>query len=105
MSYPDITLLLDICATLDVTEHELLTASVDTQKRSAERMAEKYQRLTRGFCVFMCIILGGVLLGFGIAAIVSHDLWFLPSCWPGGRSGSRTNGPSPWQAWWAAWSC
>ena len=78
MSYPDITLLLDICAALDVTEHELLTASVDTQKRSAERMAEKYQRLTRGFCVFMCIILGGVLLGFGIAAIVSRDLWFLP---------------------------
>ena len=78
MSYPDITLLLDICAALDVTEHELLTASVDTQKRSAERMAEKYRRLTRGFCIFMCIILGGVLLGFGIAAIVSHDLWFLP---------------------------
>lgn len=26
MSYPDITLLLDICAALDVTEHELLTA-------------------------------------------------------------------------------
>ena len=78
ISYPDITLLLDICTALDVTEHELLTASVDTQKRSAERMAEKYQRLTRGFCVFMCIILGGVLLGFGIAAIVSRDLWFLP---------------------------
>ena len=39
MSYPDITLLLDICAALDVTEHELLTASVDTQKRSAEREA------------------------------------------------------------------
>ncbi len=78
MSYPDITLLLDICTALDVTEHELLTASVDTQKRAAERMAEKYQRLTRSFCVFMCIILGGVLLGFGIAAIVNHDLWFLP---------------------------
>lgn len=78
ISYPDITLLLDICTALDVTEHELLTASVDTQKRAAERMAEKYQRLTRSFCVFMCIILGGVLLGFGIAAIVNHDLWFLP---------------------------
>ena len=78
MSYPDITLLLDICAALDVTEHELLTASVDTQKRAAERMAEKYQRLTRGFCIFMCIIFGGVLFGFGIAAIASHDLWFLP---------------------------
>ena len=78
MSYPDITLLPDICAVLDVTEHELLTASVDTQKRSAERLAEKYQRLTRNFCVFMCIIFGGVLLGFGIAAIVNHDLWLLP---------------------------
>ena len=78
MSYPDITLLLDICAVLDVTEHELLTSSVDTQKRSAERMAEKYQRLTRNFCVFMCIIFGGVLLGCGIGAIISHDLWLLP---------------------------
>lgn len=78
MSYPDITLLPDICAVLDVTEHELLAASVDTQKRSAERLAEKYQRLTRNFCVFMCIIFGGVLLGFGIAAIANHDLWLLP---------------------------
>lgn len=77
MSYPDVTLLRDICAVLGVTEHELLTASVDTEKRSAERLAEKYQRLTRNFCVFMCIIFGGVLLGFGIAAIVNHDLWLL----------------------------
>lgn len=77
MSYPDITLLLDICAVLDVTEHELLTSSVDTQKRAAERLAEKYQRLTWSFCIFMCIIFSGVLLGFGIAAIVNHDLWLL----------------------------
>ena len=78
MSYPDITLLPDICAVLDVTEHELLTASVDTQKRSAERLAEKYQHLTRNFCIFMCMIFGGVLIGFGIAAVVNHDLWLLP---------------------------
>lgn len=78
MSYPDITLLLDICAALDVTEHELLTASVDTRKRSAERMADKYRRLTRNFCIFMCLIFGGVLIGCGIACIVNSDFWILP---------------------------
>lgn len=78
MSYPDITLLLDICAALDVTEHELLTASVDTQKRSAERMADKYRRLTRNFCIFMYLIFGGVLIGCGIACIVNSDFWILP---------------------------
>ena len=78
MSYPDITLLLDICAALDVTEHELLTASVDTQKRAAERMAEKYQRLTRNFCVFMGIILGTVLLVAGIVCITNSDYGLFP---------------------------
>lgn len=77
MSYPDITLLLDICAVLDVTEHELLTSSMDTRKRAVERMAEKYRRLTRNFCIFMCLIFGGVLFGCGIAAIVNRDFWIL----------------------------
>ena len=35
LSYPDITLLHDICAVLGVTEHELLTASEDTEARRA----------------------------------------------------------------------
>lgn len=37
LSYPDITLLHDICAVLGVTEHELLTASEDTEARRAVR--------------------------------------------------------------------
>lgn len=78
MSYPDITLLLDICTILNVTEHELLTSSVDTQKRAAERLAEKYQRLTRSFCIFMSAIFGGVLTAFGIACIVNSDFWIFP---------------------------
>lgn len=77
MSYPDITLLLDICAVLDVTEHELLTSSVDTQKRAAERLAEKYQRLTRSFCVFMYFIFGGILASFGIVCIINSDFLIL----------------------------
>ena len=77
MSYPDITLLLDICAALDVTEHELLTASEDTNKRAAERLAEKYQRLTRNFCVFMCFIFGGVLASFVMVCIINSDFMIL----------------------------
>lgn len=73
MSYPDITLLLDICGALDVSEHELLTSSVDTQKRAAERMAEQYQRLTRNFCVFLSVVFGGALLVSGIVCAVNGD--------------------------------
>ena len=39
MSYPDITLIRDICAILGVSEHELLTAGVDVEARSAEKLA------------------------------------------------------------------
>ena len=35
MSYPDITLIRDICAILQVSEHELLTASEDVEARTA----------------------------------------------------------------------
>ena len=49
LSYPDITLLGAICEVLGVTEHELLTGSEDTQKRRAERLAERYLRLVRRF--------------------------------------------------------
>ena len=77
MSYPDITLLLDICAALDVTEHELLTSSVDTQKRAAERLAEKYQRLTRSFCVFMYFIFSGILASFSIVCLINSDFLIL----------------------------
>lgn len=40
MSYPDITLIRDICAILQVSEHELLTASEDVEARTAETLAK-----------------------------------------------------------------
>ena len=45
MSYPDITLIRDICAILQVSEHELLTASEDVEARTAETLAKKYLSL------------------------------------------------------------
>ena len=47
MSYPDITLIRDICAILQVSEHELLTASEDVEARTDETLAKKYLSLLR----------------------------------------------------------
>ena len=49
LSYPDITLLHDICRVLEVSEHELLTASEDTEARRSETLARRYIRLVRGW--------------------------------------------------------
>lgn len=78
MSYPDITLLCNICSVLGISEHELLTGSEDTQKRNAENLAEKYLRLTRNFRLMQYIIYGAILLGCGIANLATgHTLdWF-----------------------------
>ena len=78
LSYPDVTLLRDICAVLDVSEHELLTASVDTERRTADRLAEKYLRLTRTYRVVQYVIYGAILLGLGIGNLASEGTlgWF-----------------------------
>lgn len=78
MSYPDVTLLRDICAVLDVTEHELLTASVDTEKRTADKLAQKYLRLTRNYRLAQYILFGGILLGCAIGNLAGQGglSWF-----------------------------
>lgn len=78
MSYPDITLLRDICAVLDISEHELLTASEDTEKRTAEKLAAKYLRLTRTYRAVLYILFGAALLSCAIVDLaIQHTLdWF-----------------------------
>ena len=78
MSYPDVTLLRDICAVLGVTEHELLTASEDTERRSADRLAAKYLRLTRNYRAALYILFGAVLLGCAIGNLAAQGTlsWF-----------------------------
>ena len=60
LSYPDITLIRDICAVLGVTEHELLTASEDVEARTADTLAKKYLRLARNMRLFQFILYGGI---------------------------------------------
>ncbi len=78
MSYPDVTLLRDICAVLDITEHELLTASEDTEKRTAEKLAAKYLRLARNYRATQYILYGGTLLVCAVVNLAAqHTLsWF-----------------------------
>ena len=42
ISYPDITLISDICKVLDISEHEFITSSTDTAEREMKREAKKF---------------------------------------------------------------
>ena len=43
VSYPDITLISDICRVLDISEHELITASTDTDTRRMKHEARQFR--------------------------------------------------------------
>ena len=45
ISYPDITLISDICRVLDISEHEFITASTDTTEREMKREARKFRTI------------------------------------------------------------
>ncbi|MBR3848286.1 MAG: helix-turn-helix transcriptional regulator [Oscillospiraceae bacterium] len=45
VSYPDITLISDICRVLDISEHELLSASTDTDTRKIKHEARKFRTI------------------------------------------------------------
>lgn len=78
LSYPDITLLHDICEMLDISEHELLTASEDTEARRAETLARRYIRLVRGwkFGQIACYSLAAVVCFIADLASDGALSWF-----------------------------
>ena len=43
VSFPDITLISDICRILDISEHEWITASTDTDSWKMKREARKFR--------------------------------------------------------------
>ncbi|MBQ7114635.1 MAG: helix-turn-helix transcriptional regulator [Clostridia bacterium] len=45
VSYPDITLIADICRVLDISEHELITASTDTDARKMKHEAKLFRAI------------------------------------------------------------
>ncbi len=78
VSYPDITLISDICRTLDISEHELITASTDTDTRRLKHEARKF-RIIRGTWFWVPTIAYAVALltCFICNLAVNHTLsWF-----------------------------
>ncbi|MBQ5707098.1 MAG: helix-turn-helix transcriptional regulator, partial [Peptococcaceae bacterium] len=78
VSYPDITLISDICRVLDISEHELITASTDTNTRKMQHEARKF-RVIRGTWFWVPTIAYAVALltCFICNLAVNHTLsWF-----------------------------
>ena len=78
VSYPDITLITDICRVLQISEHELITASTDTDTRKIKHEARKF-RVIRGtwFWVPTISYTVALLTCFICNLAVNHTLsWF-----------------------------
>ena len=75
---PDLSLLPELSEILGVTEHELITASVDETREKMLRQAKKWQRLSLGWNLFFYISYGlTLLICFIVNIAVSGNLsWF-----------------------------
>ena len=78
VSYPDITLISDICRVLDVSEHELITASTDTDARKMKQDARKFRVIrSTWFWVPTISYAIALLICFICNIAVNHTLsWF-----------------------------
>ncbi len=78
VSYPDISLIPDICRALDVSEHELLTASTDTDTRKMRHEAQKFRVIRSAWFWVPTISYAVALLTCFICNLaVNHTLsWF-----------------------------
>ena len=78
VSYPDITLIADICRVLDISEHELITASTDTETRRIKREAKKFRAIRSAwFWIPTISYIVALLTCFICNLAVNHTLsWF-----------------------------
>ena len=78
VSYPDITLISDICRVLDISEHELITASTDTDTRRIKHEAQKFRTIRNLWFLIPTISYSIALLVCFICNLaVNHTLsWF-----------------------------
>ena len=56
INYPDITMISDICKVLEINEHELITASDDTEYRLMKTDAFRFRRLSKA-TLYICTCL------------------------------------------------
>lgn len=74
LSYPDITMISSLCAALNITEHELCTASDDENQRKIERMAKKYKTFVAVYNIILALgYLSAIIPCFIIFIIKEHN--------------------------------
>lgn len=78
LSYPDITLIPDICRVLNISEHELITAATDTDTRKIKNEAKKFRIISNTwFWVPTISYLVALLTCFICNLAINHTLsWF-----------------------------
>lgn len=69
ISYPDITMISEICSVLNITEHELCTASDDENQRKIVQLARKYK-------IFVAVYNSILALGY-LSAIIPCFIIFI----------------------------
>lgn len=78
VSYPDITLVPDICRVLEISEHELIASSIDEDYRKMKTDAKKYNNMRKGtfWTLNICYAIA-ILVCFIVNITISHRLsWF-----------------------------
>jgi len=78
VSYPDITLISDICRVLEISEHELITASMDTETRKMKHEARNFRTIRKAWFWVPTVLYGVALITCFICNLaVNHTLsWF-----------------------------
>ena len=78
VAHPDITLLPKLSEILKVTEHELITASIDNKTRSEKKQAKKWRAFSMSWSLFFYISYGIALIPCFICNLaIDHTLsWF-----------------------------
>ena len=78
VTYPDITLVPEICKALDINEHELIQSSNDTEYRKKMKEAEKYIKIKNTiFWTTTLLYLIAIVTCFIVNISVNHTLsWF-----------------------------
>ena len=78
VSYPDITLVADICRVLDISEHEFITASTDTETRRTKQEAKCFRKI-RGAWIWVPtgLYAAALIICFICNIAIEHTLsWF-----------------------------
>ncbi len=77
-NYPDITMISDLCRVLDISEHELVTASNDDDYRRIKRESKLYRRITdAGFITLSVAYAIAPVICFIVNLATEHTLsWF-----------------------------